>query len=121
MKPHRVLCLVVVGTASSIGLPALLSAQNEAVDEPQVRITLLSSGEIRVSGEFLLETPNREASITGTDAVMREDRRVTDFSNGMSVALRGFVVEADSGLLFIGENGDMPYVRLQDARISRTQ
>jgi hypothetical protein len=122
MNRRRVVVLSVLAAAASISLPALLSAQSDvAAPLAPVRITLLASGEISVSGSFVLETPNREATISGPSAERLDGLRVTDFSQGMTVEMRGFVVEAESGRVGIDETGEASFLQMTDARISPAQ
>ena len=70
---RRVVGLSFVAAAVSISLPAILSAQNS--DQPQVRITLLKSGEIQVIGDVVLESPetDQEFWLSGTSVIEDEN------------------------------------------------
>jgi hypothetical protein len=123
MKVRHVLGSLLLATGALVLVPTFLSAQGEVVDaQPGVRITLLESGDILVTGDFLLEVPNGEAYVLAHDMSFSADGdRLVTMRNGVSVQVRGFVVEADSGSFVTGERSDPRNVRMQDARISRLQ
>jgi hypothetical protein len=122
MRLQRISSVLAVLAVSSFAVPAFLSAQtNGAGDEPQVRITLLPSGDIQVSGDFVLEDLSRGTRVRGTNVVVREDLRLTDFRDGLVVETPSFLVEAASGSVTVGNEGNAPHFVMRDARISRTQ
>ena len=135
MKVQYVLGLAGVAAVAFVSVPTLLSAQGDVsaisqiriVDqEPQATISLLGSGRIRVSGEFTLEIPDRAASISGPTFEITDELRqslggtvVTDFSQGMTVELWGYVIEAESGSWGATE-GRNQHLVLRDAVISHS-
>jgi hypothetical protein len=122
MKIRQALGIVVVAAAAFVSVPSLLSAQTgDSAQGSTVRITLSVSGEIQVSGDFVLEVEGRDTLIKGKSMVVNQARSITDFRDGMSVESSGFVVEADSGSLVIGDSGQASSVQMRTARITRSQ
>ena len=119
MNIPRVLGISLIAVAASIVVPGLLSAQSD--EQPEVRITLLESGDIQVSGDFLLDTPSGVWSLTrveGEQVQVSEGARVIDFGGGISVQSGAFVVDASAGRVVVGERGEASFIRMQDATIS---
>jgi hypothetical protein len=136
MNVRQVLGLTGMAAVVSISLPTLLSAQggvsaisqiNISDQQPQATVSLLGSGRIRVSGEFTLEVPHRAAAISGPTFEVPDvpgndlgGRVVTDFSQGMTVELWGYVIEAESGSWTTTGGSNQRFV-LRDAVISHSE
>lgn len=122
MGIRRVVGLFVVGVCFSMAIPEFVPAQiGGSSEEPQVRIRLLQSGGIQVDGDFVLETPDREVTFRGKNVVVSNEGRLADLTDGMIIETLGFVVEADSGSVVLGDNGEVDSLHLRTARIDRTQ
>jgi hypothetical protein len=125
MNLRRAFGISLVAAAVSLTIPALLSAQGDDADPEQtVTLTILGDGSIRVSGNVVLETPDRATHITAITAssmaIDRAGMRVVDFSQGLTVELGNYVVEAESGAIMVGE-GQVQQLLVRDAVISPEQ
>ena len=129
MKTRRIFGLAVIAVCVSVSVPAILSAQSQGA-EPQVTVTLLGSGHFRITGDFRLETPDRAASIYGPEVEFSEQAKeqlaargisaqtVTDYGQGMTVELWGWVVDAESGAMGFAV-GPSQIVHMRNAEVTR--
>jgi hypothetical protein len=112
MNLRRVFGLSVVAATASICLPALLSAQG--ADQPDVRIRLLDSGEIQVTGDFILEASppaQQEVWVSGTSVFVERDRDAAARAGSNLLMFESESLERVSDAL----------MRARDARIVRVR
>jgi hypothetical protein len=111
MNLRRVVGLSFVAAAISISLPAILSAQNS--DRPQVRITLLKSGEIEINGDVVLESPatNQEFWLSGTSVIEDQNRDPDAPSGAFLLGLRSPTLQRVSDSVMRGR--DVQIVRIR--------
>jgi hypothetical protein len=114
MNLRPVLGLVAIAAIVAIAQPTILSAQNEpGSDQPQVRLKLLESGEIEITGDVVLDVPElqKELWLTGTSVI--EDR-----NRDPAAPLGSFLLEVQTPNL---EGISDTISRARDARIVRVR
>ena len=114
MNLRPVLGLAIVGAVVAMSQPKILSAQSDVRgDQPQVRIKLLESGEMEVTGDFILEgAPVMEKELWLSGTTVFEDR------NRDPAAVGSFLLMIETPTL---EGVSDTVTRAQDARVIRVR